>query len=61
MSSSSTSNTENSEDAQKDKIEGFHVISLDDVSKYDIPKDRASYVNECISNFIPGNELQDSI
>ena len=54
MSSSSTSNTENSEDAQKDKIEGFHVISLDDVSKYDIPKDRASYV-------IPGNELQDSI
>ena len=36
MWSSSSINTEISEDEQKDKIKGFHVISHEDVNKYDL-------------------------
>ena len=29
-------------------MEVFYIISLKDVNKYDLPKDRTSYVNKCI-------------
>ena len=61
MLSSSTSNTEGNEDEQKNKIEGFHVIAHEDINNYDLPEDRACYVNNHISDLIPEKESKDSI
>ena len=61
MWSSSSINTEISEDEQKDKIKGFHLISLEDVSKYDLREYHGSYVNEHKSNVIPEKELKNSV
>lgn len=52
MSSSSSGNTEGSENERKNKSKGFHVIYYEDVSKYNLQEDLASYVNEHISHFI---------
>ena len=60
MLSSSTSNSESNEYEQKNKIEGFHVIAHEDINKYDLPEDRACYVNKHISNLIPEKESKDS-
>ena len=57
MSSSSSSTDE---DEKKGKTEHFHLISHEDVNKYDLPEDRTSYVNEHIRKFISGKELNDS-
>ena len=61
MSSFFSTNFEGSEDEQKNKIKGFHVTSYEDVSKYDLQEDVASYVNEYISHFISEKEFKKSI
>ena len=61
MWSSSSINTEISGDEQKDKIKRFHLISHEDISKYDLLEYHGSYVNEHKSNVIPEKELKNSV
>ena len=44
-----------------EKIERFHIVSQEDVNKYDLDAERADYANDYVKKFVPDKELKELI